>query len=178
MRSTALKVGMACGILGAAVVSTACNRVVNIREEVTEAEDGMVRPGPFSPAEMRIHPLTHIETVGSEKRVVLHIELRDGWGDTVKGIGDLSVHLRKSGAVALGQGGTKWDIDLREFEVNVSFFDSVTRTYRFVLSGLPTWFETEGKGRLRVLYRTGRTDGSVVSMQDDFEVLDSGSFTD
>lgn len=175
MQSDAIRSVLGACVLGAVVVSTGCNRVVSIREEVTEADDGMVRPGPFSPAEMRIHPLTHVEPIGTKKRIVLHIELRDGWGDTVKGIGDLSVHLRKSGSVSLGQGGTKWDIDLRDFEVNVSYFDSVTRTYRFVLSGLPEWFDTEGRGRLRVQYRTGRSDGSIKSMQDDFEILNVSS---
>ncbi|MBO6512539.1 MAG: hypothetical protein JJ974_01065 [Phycisphaerales bacterium] len=172
MRNDAIRVFLAAGVLGAITLSAGCNRVVSIREEVTEADDGMVRPGPFAPSEMRIHPLTHVESVGDVKRIVLHMELRDGWGDTVKGIGAMSIQLGRSGSASIGQSGTRWDIDLRDFETNVSYFDSVTRTYRFVLSGLPDWFTADGRGRLRVQYRTGRTDGSIESMQDDFQLLD------
>ena len=123
MRRVVLSLVIGGGMLSGGLHLGGCNRVVNIREEVMEADDGMVRPGPFAPAVMRIHPLTHIEVVDGEKRIVLHMELRDGWGDTIKGIGDLKVHLRRSGSVTLGQDGTKWDIDIRDFEVNVSYFE-------------------------------------------------------
>lgn len=151
--------------------SAGCQRGVVIREEVVEADEGMIRPGPFAPSQMRIHPLTHVETLGDGERIVLHVEVRDGWGDTIKGVGDVQVNLRRSGAALLGQGGVKWDMDLRDLATNVSYFDSVTRTYRFVLSGLPAWFTSEGRGRVRVLFRTGRADGSIEVMQDDFEIV-------
>ena len=153
------------------VVVAGCQRGVVIREEVVEADEGMVVPGPFAPTEMRIHPLTHAEAVGVNGQIVLHVEVRDGWGDTIKGIGDVQVRLRRSGATTLGESGTKWDIDLRDFSTNVSYFDSVTRTYRFVLTGLPDWFTLEGRGRLRVLFRTARADGSIEVFQDDFEIV-------
>jgi hypothetical protein len=153
------------------VVIVGCQRGVVIREEVIEADEGMVVPGPFAPTVMRIHPLTHTETVEESERIVLHVEIRDGWGDTIKGIGDVQVHLRRSGSSTIGETGTKWDIDLRDFSTNVSYFDSVTRTYRFVLSGMPDWFAHEGRGRIRVLFRTARADGSIEVFQDEFELL-------
>ncbi len=153
-------------------LSSGCGREVRvIREEVESAEEGMVRPGPFSPTEMRIHPLTHFEMVGDQERIVLHMEIRDGWGDTIKGVGDVQVNLRQSGSTALGENGARWDIDLRDLATNVSYFDSVTRTYRFVLSGLPGWFAVDGRGRVRVNFRTGRADGTIKVLQDEFEIL-------
>ena len=150
---------------------TGCQRGVVIREEVVQADEGMVRPGPFAPTTMRIHPLTHVEMVEAGERIVLHVEVSDGWGDTIKGVGDVQVNLRQSGARSLGQSGIRWDIDLRDLVTNVSYFDSVTRTYRFVLTGLPVWFTAEGRGRVRVLFRTGRADGSIEVMQDEFEIV-------
>jgi len=161
----------ACGVLLACVCVAGCNRVVNIREEVVAADEGMVRPGPFAPTEIRIHPLTHVELVGDQKQVVLHVEVRDGWGDTIKGIGDVKVLLRRSGGASIGENRQQWDIDLRDFKTNISYFDSVTRTYRFVLGGLPDWFLSDGRGRVRVLFRTGRADGTVEVLQDDFEIV-------
>jgi len=154
-----------------ALSSAGCQRGVVIREEVVRAEEGMVRPGPFAPSGMRVHPLTHAEVVDGDVRVVLHMEVRDGWGDTIKGVGRVTVRLRKSGASTIGESGVKWEIDLRDLATNVSYFDSVTRTYRFVISGLPGWFADEGRGKIRVLFRTARADGKVESLQDDYEIL-------
>ncbi|MFK7760044.1 MAG: hypothetical protein AB8C13_08860 [Phycisphaerales bacterium] len=164
-----------CGVgvgVGALVASSlGCQRGVSIREEVSVGEDGMWIPGPFAPAEMRIHPLSHFEQVGDDSRIVLHMEVRDGWGDTIKGVGRVTVRLRRSDALTMGTSGVRWDIDLRNLATNVSYFDSVTRTYKFVLSGLPEWFESEGRGRVRVQFQTARTDGSIKAIQDDFEIV-------
>src|SRR6187399_1229649 len=55
---------------------------------------------PFAPATLRIHPLTHIDTGERSQHpqtqaceVVLHFELLDRFGDSVKGLGSLSVEL-------------------------------------------------------------------------------------
>ena len=157
--------------VGSVVWTAGCQRGVNIREEVTRAQDGMWVPGPFAPAEMRVHPLTHTEKAGDSERVVLHLEIRDGWGDTIKGVGRVTVRLRRSGSTTIGQSGVKWDIDLRDLATNVSYFDSVTRTYRFVITGLPNWFTQQGVGRLRVDFRTARANGDIFSMHDEFEVV-------
>lgn len=161
----------ACVLLQSVLLVGGCQRGVVILEEVERAGEGMVRPGPFAPAEMRIHPLTHPETVGDRERIVLHMEVRDGWGDTIKGVGAVTVRLRRAGVSAVGQDEIKWDIDLRDLTKNVSYFDSVTRTYRFVITGLPSWFTEQGTGRLRVDFRTARANGDIFSMHDEFEVV-------
>lgn len=164
------RTGIGAGLLGLLALS-GCYQGVNIREEVTRAEDGMWVPGPFAPTEMRIHPLTHAEVFGEQERLIVHMEIRDGWGDTIKGVGRVTIRFRKSGATTIGESGVKWDIDLRDLATNVSYFDSVTRTYKFVLTGLPDWFAVDGRGRMRLSFHTARTDGTIKTLQDDFEVL-------
>jgi hypothetical protein len=72
----------------------------------------------------------------------------------------------------VGNRGTRWDVDLRDIEVNVSYFDSATRTYRIVIGGLPGWLADsvvaqEAVGaRVRVLFRTSKADGESVVLQD------------
>ena len=129
-------------------------------------------PGPFAPRVMRVHPLTHTELdTADNARIVLHVELKDSWGDTVKGVGALQVQLRGS---AEGDERVRWDVDLRELDSNVGYFDSATRTYRVVLGGLPAWLDKavrvgEGsRGRIRVLFRTALADGEAVVLQDEY----------
>lgn len=146
------------------------------QEQVVRTDDLLAVPGPFRPSAMRVHPLTHTETRGSgEAVIVLHIELKDPWGDTVKGVGQVQVQLRKASATStIGDHGTRWDIDLRDIETNVSYFDSATRTYRIVLGELPDWLDQSVRGsvpepaRVRVLFRTAKADGETVVLQDEF----------
>ncbi|MFI4898387.1 MAG: hypothetical protein ACIARR_11235, partial [Phycisphaerales bacterium JB059] len=83
---------VACGALGG------CARPGSLPRESMPAT-GQLTGGPFAPASMRVYPLTQIERTGEgEARLVLHLELRDAWGDTVKGIGNLQVQLLRGGA--------------------------------------------------------------------------------
>jgi len=153
-----------------------CQGSVIFREQVVRTDDLLAVPGPFRPSVMRVHPLTHTETrADGEAVMVLHVELKDPWGDTVKGIGQVQVQLRRAGSTStIGDRGTRWDIDLREIEENISYFDSATRTYRIVLGGLPAWLDesvqagTPEAARLRVLFRTAKADGEAVVLQDEF----------
>lgn len=147
---------------------SSCQRGLVIREEFVRGEDGMTIPGPFSTARMRVHPLTHTERVEGATRLVLHMELNDGWGDTIKALGTVKATIEPVGTTD-GRSVT-WDVDIRDSTTNVSFFDSVTRTYRFVFSGVPAWFEHDGSGVLRVQFRTARSDGTVNAITDSFEV--------
>lgn len=163
---------MCAGCVMSGLLISGCQRGVNIREELVRADEGMWIPGPFSPAEMRVHPLTHAEMVGDKERVVLHVEVRDGWGDTIKGVGRVTVRMSRAGSgSSIGDSGTKWEIDLTDLATNVSYFDSVTRTYKFVLTGLPSWFAVDERGRLRVSFHTARSDGSIKTLQDEFEIV-------
>ncbi|HWQ27612.1 MAG TPA: hypothetical protein VNN12_01155, partial [Dehalococcoidia bacterium] len=64
-----------------------------------------LQPGayPFEPVTLRVHPLTHVESVApdlpaDECLLVLHLELRDRYADPVKGLGALRVELSRPGA--------------------------------------------------------------------------------
>lgn len=156
---------------------------VVVREQVVRTEDGLVVPGPFSPKAMRIHPLTHAETdAEGNQRLVLHLELKDAWGDTVKGIGRVQARVDRDGGPA-GQteaGTTRWDIDLRSLDDNASFHDPATRTYRIVLGGLPRWLAgavaadaepaVPVAARVRVLFLTADTDGTPVVLRDEMTI--------
>ncbi len=146
-----------------------------VKEQVVRAGDGLVMPGPFAPKAMRVHPLTHAELdADGAARVVVHVELKDAWGDTVKGIGRLQAQVWADGQSA--QDAIRWDVDLRTLGDNASFYDPATRTYRIVLGGLPGWLDAairEGAGsagRLRVLFMTSEVDGSAVVLRDEFVV--------
>lgn len=153
-----------------------CQGSVIFQEQVVRTDDLLAVPGPFRPSAMRVHPLTHTEMRNDGVPVlVLHVELKDPWGDTVKGVGQVQVQLRKaSSTTTIGDRGTRWDIDLRDIETNVSYFDSATRTYRIVLGELPGWLDqsvravTPEAARLRVLFRTAKADGETVVLQDEF----------
>jgi len=153
-----------------------CQGSMVFREQVVRTDDLLAVPGPFRPSAMRVHPLTHTETrADGEPVMVLHVELKDPWGDTVKGVGQVQIQLRKNSATStIGDRGSRWDIDLRDLEANTSYFDSATRTYRIVLGGLPDWLDQSVRdgdaqaARVRVLFRTAKSDGEAVVLQDEF----------
>ena len=153
-----------------------CSTGMIFQEQIVRTDDLLAVPGPFRPAVMRVHPLTHTEVnADGDAVIILHVELKDTWGDTVKGVGQLQVQLRKQSATSVvGNRGTRWDVDLRDIEVNVSYFDSATRTYRVVIGGLPDWLgdsviaQEEVGARVRVLFRTSLADGEAVVLQDEY----------
>lgn len=138
---------------------------------------GQLTGGAFAPASMRVYPLTHIERSGEDgARLVLHLELRDAWGDTVKGIGSLQVQLLRGGD--LGGGGRDermWEVDMRDPEANALYYDPATRTYRVQLRDLPQWAQAQsGQGGVRVLavLRTPAPDGSERYLRDEYVIRD------
>ncbi len=168
-----LRAGAALSLLG---VLCGCRGTMIFQEQVVRTDDLLAVPGPFRPSAMRVHPLTHTEIRSDgEPVLVLHVELKDSWGDTVKGVGQVQVQLRKASATStIGDRGTRWDIDLRQIETNISFFDSATRTYRIVLGSLPDWLDQSVRAgapeaaRVRALFRTAKADGEAVVLQDEF----------
>lgn len=134
---------------------------------------------PFSPASVRIFPLTHFEvTPGGEARILLFIELKDQWGDTVKGAGRLGVHLSRleGGAVSREVLEMVWEIDLTDLSRNASLYDPSTRTYRVALRELPPWLaamargEAGGRVSLEAFFKTVGPDGSEVTLRDRLEL--------
>lgn len=117
----------------------------------------------FLPVALRIHPLTHIELAAQGKSdVVLHLELKDRYGDTVKGLGALLVLLYapSAGGDAMETQELRWNIaDFAEPDANSKRFDRATRTYRFQLQA-PEWVaralrdEKNGYIKLRAVLTT------------------------
>src|SRR5262245_58685520 len=76
------------------------------QDSVLPPAAGSEAVAPFGPVAMRIHPLTHIDVAARNKdgsvpdrtRIVLHLELRDRSGDSVKALGNLMVELLKPGS--------------------------------------------------------------------------------
>lgn len=109
-----------------------------------------VNAGPFAPTSIRIHPLTRLDR-DAKGRVIIacHIEFRDTWGDTCKGVGRLRIELYRTTG---GRGSTagvqdlRWDIDLADLSRNAALYDPATRTYRLPLGNLPGWVEQVSAG--------------------------------
>jgi len=164
--------------LPAILTLPACTGGMIYQEQVIRTDDMLAAPGPFRPTTLRVHPLTHTQLdAEGDPVIILHLELKDLWGDTQKAIGQLQVQLRQPRANNRITGrGTRWDIDLRNTEKNVSYFDSATRTYRIVLGGLPDWLGRavltgqSVDARLRVLFRTAKANGDPVVLQDEYEM--------
>jgi hypothetical protein len=142
---------------------------------------GVIASYPFAPTGLRVHPLTHIDP-GWERegqspanaQLVLHFELLDRYGDSVKGLGTVHVEVYRPGAAVPGTEtqDLAWDVDgMNTPEANTRRFDMATRTYRIPLVA-PTWIaESAQKGyiRVKVTMRTAGPDGELV-LQDEFAI--------
>lgn len=127
---------------------------------------------PFTPVVMQVHPLTRIMQNGDSPLLICHLELRDSWGDTCKGVGELSVQLyRGDRAGGPGTQELRWDIDLSDLELNAKLYDPATRTYRLSLEGLSERLATPDERvrlRLRVLLQCWGPKGDPRTLQDEF----------
>src|SRR5689334_10894995 len=97
---------------------------------------------PFAPTTLRVHPLTHVEAAGElpgggkpdASELVLHFELLDRYGDSVKGLGSLKVQLYRPGegmSPGMETQELTWDVPgMDNAEQNTRRFDTATRTYR------------------------------------------------
>lgn len=138
---------------------------------------GWRAPGPFAPVALRVFPLTRLERADDGKmRVVLHIELKDEWGDTVKGVGELTVQLLRPPGAAGGTGRDQvgWEIAMWGAEDNARYYDPSSRTYRLVLGDVPAWVEQlaggDGSVRLTAQFRTPAPDGTMRSLWGETEL--------
>jgi len=142
--------------------STGSDRADGLTSRVPDEEDlrerGIPSDDPFTPTELRIHPLTRlsVQPQTGMPHIDAHIELRDAAGDPVKSLGELTLVLFRGERVGQSQRqAVSWSVD--EFGTvagNARAFDHVTRTYRFRLEGLPSDLDpNEGlalEARLRV----------------------------
>ncbi|HEX2836909.1 MAG TPA: hypothetical protein VHN77_02150 [Phycisphaerales bacterium] len=149
---TILAGSLACGLLASCTIDRTPTATVVLSPSVPAAESGAesapAQPADviaFAPRSLRVHPLTHvdIQDPGGDGLLILHVELRDRFGDSVKGIGQLSVDL-SSGEPGTGfaQGSetrVRWDVpDIADPETSSRRFDPATRTYRIPLKS-PAW---------------------------------------
>ncbi len=93
---------------------------------------------PFRPTELRIHPLTRLlRSAGSASTansIEVRVELKDQFGDTTKGLGDLRFELcARANGGGVGRVLLSWEPDFVELKANAEQFDRVTRTYVFLL---------------------------------------------
>lgn len=131
--------------------------------------EGDATVGPFAPARLRLHPLSHLERdeAGLPKRLVCHAEFQDRWFDSVKACGVLEVQLyRGSTTPGMDEQVARWSVDLTDLEANARWFDPVTRTYRVQLD-LPAWTEraTTGSMRLRGEYAPQMREGEAAGVR-------------
>lgn len=74
--------------------------------------------------------------------MILHMEVRDAWGDTIKSLGRLRVMVTEPQGVAdtrttLRQ--VSWEHDLESLDEQPRRWDRATRTYRIQLRDVPEW---------------------------------------
>lgn len=138
----------------------------------------------FAPSRVRIHPLTHVDASGSRGVLVLHYELRDRFGDSVKSLGELKVELYKPGPGVMGSMESReasWTVEQTLApEGNTERFDRTTRTYRIQLFA-PAWVRDWARAdaatrasvpwiKVRVLYTALDVDGNPKTLTDEFVV--------
>jgi hypothetical protein len=109
----------------------------------TGSGGGPSTDGALRPVSVRIHPLTRFaRTDDGQTELVCHVELKDRFQQSVKGLGLLRFELYRPGDGS-GQGGGEvqeciWSVDLSDPGTNAAAYDDlVTRTYTVRLGSLP-----------------------------------------
>lgn len=142
---------------------------------------------PFAPVSLRIYALTNVDRdEKGEPRIVCHVELKDRWGDTTKGLGTLAIDLfepQQGVAPGIESRSKSWTIDLRDEERNAAAYDPATRTYRFYLTNVPDAIREalearergSAAGRTRIRLRIALTgpgpDGIERTLRDEYIIL-------
>lgn len=147
---------------------------------VVTPPSGAVVASPFSPAGMRLLPLSHFEiTEERGTRVLVFFELLDQWGDTVKGAGSLEIRVRPGGSAAPDEQRVEWAIDMADLKRNAALYDPSTRAYRLALHDLPDWLDViggdgeGGEAELEAYFRTVGSDGRSVVLRDRLSIRGS-----
>lgn len=131
---------------------------------------------PFAPASIRIHPITHLN-VGNDGQpmIILHVEFRDFWGETCKGVGSIVVELYRPSAgprAGLEVQELVWEVDLTDLQRNARLYDPATRTYRLQLANLPGWIRVDPNAttgqrvRLKVTLAAPDETGAQIILED------------
>ena len=170
------------GVMIAVVMFSGCMSAP--RERVDEVR---FAANPFAPKSVRVHPLTQIDpapkradgTPDPLPRIIVHLEVKDRFGDTVKALGTFHADLFRSGATstsAMEQKVADWtEASFMDAERNTGRFDPATRTYRIQLTApsmVGAWKAGREQGglRLRVTYTTGDEAGREVVLEDSYNL--------
>ncbi|MEN0019372.1 MAG: hypothetical protein AAF747_00655 [Planctomycetota bacterium] len=194
------RLGSAAAALGAAFVLNGCSggsassrgdglqQAGDLEAGATDASAVLQAIGnPFAPTAIRVHPLSHLSRTAAGDKIVCHVEMRDRWGDPVKGAGYLRVSLYRSLGDGNAQRELDWNIDLTDAETNAGLYHPVTQTYRVQLGGgpggaLPGWVSAmldraEGTGsgprqplEIRATLRTVGPSGRETTLNDAFVI--------
>lgn len=171
------------GILGAAC-GAGCERRPWMSGESDGAATHSGAANAFAPATLRIYPLTRVdrEPVSGRAAIILHLELKDRWGDSTKALGTLSVFLFEP-EIGLEPGietqTMRWSLDMTDPDQNAQWFDPSTRTYRITLIDLPSGVERlilqpadrkRGGLRLRATFATVGPEGQERALRDELVI--------
>lgn len=92
---------------------------------------------PFRPVAMRVHPFTSLEVGPRSSVIEARVELIDLLGDVTKGVGTLRFELYSEPPAGSNAGEGRrlytWNAPISTLDENRQHWDSITRTYRFVL---------------------------------------------
>jgi hypothetical protein len=110
----------------------------------------------FAPVRMAVHPLSRIveDPRTGGRRIEAHVELIDAYDHLVKAMGEFRFEISEVGGepLRLPDGSRMlWRIDAKTPARASAPFDPLTRTYRFVLTDLPSGRDRETL-RLRVTF--------------------------
>lgn len=174
------RVGLAA--FGAGVVAVVAGCMVPIGGPV--GGPSAVRPGdpggPFAPVALLLHPLTHDDLDDDGRPVlIVHVELRDRWGDPVKGAGSLRLVVFRDDPTLGTEGeALAWTIDLRDLSLNARLYDPTTKTYRMTLEDIgPVLAAAGGPGarlRLGAVMQAADPAGGARILRDTREVVIGG----
>ena len=106
------------------------------------ALDTPIDPAALLPERLRIHPLTRfLREESGRLDLIVHLELRDRFGQAVKGLGLARIELYRPTGIAGSGAATQeavWEVDLRDPDANAEGYDDlITRTYTLPLTDLP-----------------------------------------
>lgn len=114
------------------------------------------------PRRVRIYPSSRFILTEQRPALEARVELQDDMGDSVKAAGTFHLELLKEsvgGRDVMQDKLYSWDVPMTTIEDQQSYFESVTRTYRFVLR-LDNQIKPDEQLVLSIIFR--RSDGVLL----------------
>ena len=117
------------------------------------------------PQDVRIYPSSRFILTEQRPALEARVELKDEMGDSLKSAGSFHLELLKETGArrqAMQEKLYSWDVPLNTIADQQSYFDSVTRTYRFVLR-LDRQISPDDQLILAITFK--RLDGALLKTQ-------------